>query len=113
MESWVLALSARNVSVSTVSVYRKSAELLVAHLADRGVTAPACGGVLGASGRRHSDPAYGGRSTCGEEEFSVCTASRDPWGVSVMAMTLAQPGGTLLCAPWVPPVSRPSAPHPP
>ncbi len=36
----MLALSARNVSVSTVSVYRKSAELLVAHLADQGVTAP-------------------------------------------------------------------------
>jgi integrase/recombinase XerC len=40
VESWVLALSARNVSVSTVSVYRKSADLLVAHLAEQGVTDP-------------------------------------------------------------------------
>jgi site-specific recombinase XerD len=40
VESWVLALSARNVSASTISVYRKSAELLVAHLAEQGITAP-------------------------------------------------------------------------
>ena len=36
----MLALSARNVSASTISVYRKSAELLVAHLAEPGITAP-------------------------------------------------------------------------
>jgi integrase/recombinase XerC len=40
VESWVVALSAPNVSASTISVYRKSAELLVAHLANRGVTTP-------------------------------------------------------------------------
>jgi site-specific recombinase XerD len=40
IESWVLALQARNVSVSTISVYRKSAELLVAHIAADGVTGP-------------------------------------------------------------------------
>jgi site-specific recombinase XerD len=40
IESWVLALQARNVSISTISVYRKSAELLVTALAERGVTRP-------------------------------------------------------------------------
>lgn len=36
----MLALQARNVSISTISVYRKSAELLVTALAERGVTRP-------------------------------------------------------------------------